>query len=345
MPYEIDLLAVGEEGKSGDAIAVRFGPALHRDHQTVLVVDGGFHDTGPQLVHHIQRYYQTDHIDIMVSTHPDGDHVNGLLHVMENTTVGELLMHRPWMHVDERQRRTLRNTLTGAVELESAALERGVLITEPFAGLQRFGVLTVLGPSPALYYELVPQFRPLLSTAEQLAAQLIDRIRGSVLVRVLEDLFFETLTDEGETSAENNTSVILHLNLDGGGILLTGDAGLPALEPAVELFKALGLDIAPLNLLHVPHHGSRRNVGPTILNRLIGPIGGFTDTSAVISCARNGAPKHPSARVMNALTRRGVDVYTTAGSGFCYPYHPPGRPGWGLATPHPLHEELDDDDH
>ncbi|MBF4307570.1 MBL fold metallo-hydrolase, partial [Vibrio anguillarum] len=46
MGYEIDFLGVGEESKSGDAIALRYGNLHgHRDEQTVVVIDGGFQST------------------------------------------------------------------------------------------------------------------------------------------------------------------------------------------------------------------------------------------------------------------------------------------------------------
>ncbi|MGI2014869.1 hypothetical protein [Shewanella oncorhynchi] len=54
MGYEVDFLGGGSESKSGYVIAIRFGN-LHgrRDEQTVVVIDGGFSDTGTELVEHI----------------------------------------------------------------------------------------------------------------------------------------------------------------------------------------------------------------------------------------------------------------------------------------------------
>ncbi len=79
MGYEIDFLAVGDNGRSGDAIALRYGN-LHgdRDAQRVVVIDGGFSDDGYRLAELIRTYYKTDHVDLVVSSHPDSDHANGL---------------------------------------------------------------------------------------------------------------------------------------------------------------------------------------------------------------------------------------------------------------------------
>jgi len=92
----------------------------------------------------------------------------------------------------------------------------------------------------------------------------------------------------------------------------------------------------PSKLFQVPHHGSKRNLGPKVLNRLIGPPinkGETRNISAFISCAKKGEPKHPSAKVINALTHRGVNVLATQGTGKCSHMGTPTREGWSSATP------------
>src|SRR5258706_15314493 len=95
--YEIDYLAV-ETDKSGDAIALRYSA---NNATYVHVIDGGYLDTGDQLVEHIKRYYGTTHIDHVVLTHPDQDHANGLRKVLESLTVGTLWINRPWLYAEE----------------------------------------------------------------------------------------------------------------------------------------------------------------------------------------------------------------------------------------------------
>lgn len=79
MGYELDFLGVGEESKSGDAIALRFGNLFGTRHeQTVVVIDGGFKSTGDSVVEHIRSHFNTGVVDVVISTHPDQDHINGL---------------------------------------------------------------------------------------------------------------------------------------------------------------------------------------------------------------------------------------------------------------------------
>src|SRR5258708_28213247 len=99
MDYEIDFLAVGDESKGGDAIALRYGNlAGPREEQTVIVIDGGYASTGQKMIEHITNRYNTTHVDIVLSTHPDRDHVTGLETVVEELSVGQMLMHQPWRH-------------------------------------------------------------------------------------------------------------------------------------------------------------------------------------------------------------------------------------------------------
>src|SRR5438105_4350699 len=102
MGYEVDFLPVGDGERSGDAIALRFGNLSgSRLEQTVMVIDGGYVESGEALVEHIKEYYKTDDVDIVVSTHPDADHAAGLAVVLEQLRVRVLWMHRPWNHTED----------------------------------------------------------------------------------------------------------------------------------------------------------------------------------------------------------------------------------------------------
>lgn len=100
MSYEIDFLPVGDGERSGDAIALRYGD-LHRGDQIVTVVDGGYTDDGEALMDHIERYYRTTFVDRVINTHPDDNHIRGLIPLVEKLSVGEgvdapaVVLHQP----------------------------------------------------------------------------------------------------------------------------------------------------------------------------------------------------------------------------------------------------------
>lgn len=362
MGCEVDFLPVGDGKRSGDAIAVRYGNLFgEREEQTVVVVDGGFQASGEALVEHINNYYDTNTVDIVVSTHPDADHTSGLSEVLEKMDVGQLWMHKPWEHADEianslADRRftergisqKLARALEDARDLEKIANRKGIPIIEPFAGLtDGTGCLSVIGPTEEYYESLLPDFR---STGVQKAAAeatFMSRVLEAgigLLAKVAESWGVETLTDDGETSAENNSSVILRLTVEDRNLLLTGDAGMPALTNAADWMEFI-LGVAPAEwwAMQVPHHGSKRNVGPTILNRIVGPKLNTpaSNICAFVSACKDGEPKHPAKKVTNAYLRRGAPVHATKGSTKHYGFGAPDR-GWSTSVPLPFYDEVDE---
>jgi len=255
--YEVDFLPVGKGESSGDAIALRFGYLLEQPpRQRVVIIDGGFQASGEALVKHVKKYYKTSRVDLVVSTHPDTDHVNGLEVVLEELSVGCLWMHLPWNHTDDiagmfrdgrvtdnSVREALRRSLDAARNLENLAKKKRIHIIEPFAGVRDdsgFGCVLVIGPAETFYEDLLPDFRgtPEPKGSISLLAKAILEARQFVS-KVAESLHYETLDDSGETSAENNSSVILLVVVDGHYLLFTGDAGIPALTAAADLLEGV----------------------------------------------------------------------------------------------------------
>jgi hypothetical protein len=151
----------------------------------------------------------------------------------------------------------------------------------------------------------------------------------------------ETLEEpeDDEVRAENNSSVILLLQIDGEQILLTADAGVPALTRAYGRALGLDIDLTKCCFYQVPHHGSRRNISPSILDLIVGPrlqIGTAAKATAYVSAAPEAGPKHPSSKVTNAFRRRGVNVVATQGNTLCYSRNAPQRYGWVPVTAIPL---------
>jgi beta-lactamase superfamily II metal-dependent hydrolase len=361
MGYEIDFLAVGEGARSGDAIALRFGNLFgSRLDQTVVVIDGGYTSSGEELVKHIQKWYGTNYVDLVISTHPDADHSAGLAVVLEQLRVGTLWMHLPWNHTediarmfqcdrvtDKSVRESLRRSLDSARDLERLARRRSIPIVEPFAGLiDATGRVIVAGPSEKFYESLLPGFRGTPEPVKSLGLIAKAFEAGKeVIRRVAERWDVETLTDDGETSPENNSSAMILVKADDNDFkLFTGDAGIPGLTAGADYLNARGVDSTKLTFVQVPHHGSQRNVGPTILNRLIGPKQreeGKIKT-AIVSAAKDGEPKHPSKKVTNAFRRRGAHVYATQGLTKHHYKDAPNRDGYSSANPLPFYFEVEE---
>lgn len=318
MAYEIEYIPVGDGEKGGDAIALRFGNLTGpRNKQSIVVIDGGFKESGEHLVKHIRSFYGTDYIDLVVSSHPDADHASGLSVVLENLNVGQLAMHRPWEHATEIKgffkngkitasglEDRLEKSLQHASDLEALATKKGVEIVEPFQGITGFGgVLQILGPSQEYYEALLANFKStpepikslgIFAPIQKATSDVIKYIPDNWLIDLLKD-------DEDTTSAENNTSTIMLFNVDGHKLLFTGDAGKTALLNAIAYAEGIGTSLAGMNFLDVPHHGSKRNLSSKILKKM-------NATTAIISAPAD-SKKHPAKKVINALEKHGAAVY------------------------------------
>jgi beta-lactamase superfamily II metal-dependent hydrolase len=339
--HEIDFLKAGEK-ENADAITMRFtrpdtGGFAH------VVIDAGWQEDGQTVVDFVRERYGVETVDLVIVSHPDGDHIGGMGTVFRELAVGELLIHR----LDQRGGAGL-PAAKAVGELVQLAEARGAVINEPFQGLERFGgALTILGPDEPYYNALAQEQQ---AQAEGRGARLgaaIAEAARRLADRVLEALPVEEVPfDDGPgCGPRNNSSVITFLQLDALRALLTADAGVPAVERALDYGVAAGLDVLAPDLIQIPHHGSRRNASSVLLNRALGPIGEPETRSAYVSVATENDPKHPAGRVVNAYKRRGYQWNWTAGNSIYRhsPDAPPRSDYWPL-SPMPALEELPDAD-
>lgn len=366
--YEIDFLPVGDGESSGDAICLRYSNDSGNT-WIVGVIDGGTKDSGEAICLHINQLYETSIVDFLICTHPDQDHASGLSIVLENLTVKKVLMHCPWDYVDhifeevndgrvtkESLRARLIDKHPFAYRVYELAQEKNIPIFHPFSDINNHNIpnLVIAGPSQDFYLNQVINFRSITNFTEESIKE-NDFFEGilksinTVTNWLVETWNNEALTDpeEDATSSENNSSVISYFNFNGHKALLTADAGTPALEKAADYLENYGEELKEFKIFQVPHHGSRRNIGPSILNRLIGHPKLFGENNtfiAFISCSKNGEPKHPNKKVVNALTRRGGRTVATQGEKKCYLNSKNPDRGWPEAIPLPFYDEIECDD-
>lgn len=337
MGYEVDFLPVGDG--NGDAICIRYG--TDATGYTIHIVDGGYADAGQTVVDHISRYYGAPgFVDHVVLSHADQDHASGLITVMEQFAVGALWMNRPWLYVQEVINNfhanytvqglwtAIRDAYPLLVELESIAVSKGVPIYEVFAGSQ-IGAFTVLAPTKQRYLALIPELDRTPQSygiAQKTSGQIIAEIIRKA-VKWVESWWVENLDDNPPpVSASNETSLVQLGIIEGRKILLTADVGPIGLTEAADVAAYYGV-LSPPNVVQIPHHGSRRNVTPSILNRWLGPpvAEGTNRGTAFCSVGRN-KPEYPRHRVKNAFLRRGYGVIATRDTWKSSYYGLPSKP-------------------
>lgn len=355
MLCEVEFLAVGDASRAGDAIVIRYGELTNF---SLMLVDGGTSDTGESIVSHIKSVFGHDaFLEHVVLTHSDADHASGLREVLREIPVRNLWLHAPWHHAEEAidffsNKRWTVQGLSQAIKDEYAiiaeiveiAQERSIPIYFPFQGAQ-IGPFVVLSPSRYSYVRLLPQFdktpdpdKELLEQADfwlgkdtsSLIAAAARALLEGIQSWTRESWGAERLKDGGVTSASNESSVVLYADIGNNRrYLLTGDAGVNALSWAADYANQRSLILSEFSFVQIPHHGSRRNVGPSILDRILGPIQpeGTERFSAFVSAPKDDS-RHPRKIVLNAFTRRGGSVRVTAGTNWLYMGGFPAREGY-----------------
>lgn len=343
--FEIDFVKAGENC-SGDAIALRY--QTDDGSMKIHVVDGGYTNDGQKLVDHINATYNyPNRIDHVVLTHPDRDHAAGLQTVLEEFSVGGLWMNRPWSHIDELLPRfdyaytregliqRLKKDFPHTATLEALATQSGIPIYDTFQG-QAIGEFIVLSPTREFYLDMIvaSEKTPEAEREETVLGRTFEVVREAA--RYVAQLWgVENLKgDITGTSSENETSIVQYANLCGEGVLLTGDAGVQALEEAHSYAVAGGLTLPGIDKFQIPHHGARRNLSTEILDKWLGPRLAFRPDasqltfSAMISAHENDED-HPRKAVLRAIWHRGGHVTSTERQSFVYwkGRHQEWRPG------------------
>lgn len=336
--HEFDVIAVGKD-KDADALAARFtrpdnGAMAH------VVIDAGWQADGDKVVATLEQHYKAPKVDVVLLTHPDGDHIGGLGKVFDSFSVDRLVLHR----LDQRGGANL-PAAKAVQELVEKAESKGTTVVEPRPGLTfAGGAMTILGPSDDYYDQLVQEEvekEAAAAVAKSLNLREAARAFGD---RVLGLLPVEVPFDDGPgANPRNNSSVITLLRLGSRRILLTADAGVPAIERALDYADEAGHPATKPDIVQIPHHGSRRNGSSAMLDRLLGTATDELRGESFVNVVSKEDPKHPSGRIVNAYKRRGYPYFWTAGMSYCWAEDAPARVGWGPASPGPTLDEPDDD--
>lgn len=333
--YDLDFLAVGDK-TSGDAIFIR----TKRTHQKQIInlVDGGYSGTAENITQFMHKWYDTNVIDNMILTHGDKDHISGLIKILESGEINVKILWAvfPWDYAEDLiygeyfnnrngvkwLQDELKRQYSSLSTLEELAKKNGIPIRTPFAGCS-IGEFKVLSPTKDFYLDN-------LASSAKTAQENPDRISGRSLFEStfaavrdistsLKDWGFENFKSDS-TSPENNNSVIQFSTLKNQRVLLTGDAGVEALGMAIENLEQGNKPI--VDILQVPHHGSRRNLSSELLDVIIGDkFNTKREAEAakrlitVISAGKNDS-NHPRKAVVRALYHRGAKIFDTKKGGF-----------------------------
>lgn len=303
---------------NADSIYIRY---WENSIPTNILIDGGRKAHVDQVEKFLQERSEdstecTSTIDHLVCSHSDDDHAGGLVPLVENRKfpIGKGWVHdlRGSEYLPASYGASLRawgatkllEKIEASEQTRIALLEalesRGIVHEDPFMGAQ-IGPMWVLGPTQDFFRD---QYNQLLteesakSMESALAARATEQYLSEAMVKLAEA---SKELGEGLTTPVNEVSTIILMpgrRDSSGHYLFTGDVGPQGLDEVIGRFSD---NVASLQWLDVPHHGSRRSMRKDQVDTL-------APKRAFISA--KGSVKHPSKKLVNALKEHGK-VYST----------------------------------
>jgi glyoxylase-like metal-dependent hydrolase (beta-lactamase superfamily II) len=305
--------------REGDAIWVRWGDG----HQ--LLVDMGTAGTGRALADRIRALPQDKRaFDLLVVTHVDADHIGGVLTCVVDPTepIPGLTFADVWFNgwehlhggVPAEEEPALEPM--GGVQGEkltswlrdhawNEAFDRAAVVRTD-TGLPRRELpsglsITVVTPVQQRLTDLIDTWREDVAEALDKGADLdvspgLESM-GPSTPPILESLIdLEVLTDETspkDPSKANAASISLLLEADGQRVLLTGDTIASELINGLALLGGGGA--VPLDLIKLPHHGSRQNISRALVEAVDCPLWVFSSDGTKF--------RHPDAVAVGRVVR------------------------------------------
>lgn len=346
--WKIDLLPCSENTKSGDCILLRFGDLFTgKQDQNVFIIDGGFANTAASIKKHLDEYYNCYynnkyHITGMVLTHPDQDHISGLVELLKDDQiiVSNLIVNAPWKTLTRswfKDGRITNNSLKKELQDVFQKLYQLIDLAENkhkakiWYGVDNLGTLncgdakiTILGPDKVFYNRCIANSEKTREKSDEVRSmetttvKSIDKEEPYLPGRI-------KWPEIDSTSAINESSIVFLFEYDGFKMLFTGDSGRDGLTNALKFADSISTNISDTQIIKMPHHGSRHNINKAFLDRFT-----HKNRTCYISCAEGDEGHHPSKRLVNLLNEKGFRVLSTSGSTLNRSHNAPDR-GWNIA--------------
>lgn len=315
--YDVVFFPVDRGSRGGDAILVRYSSANYRE---TSVIDFGYEETFEEYKHLLPK-----RIDYVFNTHFDGDHIGGLLALVQKHEIGEICMtfdpDRPlnekvsWGLLTELMMKELSGKIIDPIRRTRllASIDQGrelirfardcipaIPVSFVTQGAQK-GSFWILAPSEEY---LKPLKKKILKESRTVTEA---KIALGAKYSLVERFIVEAAT------AANESSILLWTNFGfslTGGFLFTGDGSSKTIADAVAgattnpKLKKQNIDLKKLDLFQLPHHGSQTYFKP-------GKDGVSAPTTVV--SAPEQSVHHPSPELLKNLKANSVQPYCTQG--------------------------------
>ncbi len=256
----------------GDAIYIRLPD------KTDLLIDGGPNQSVLHCLGRFMPFYDRK-IETVILTHPEADHLNGLLAVLKRYQV-EYLVTTP-----------VANSSQNYQKLLDLVAEKQIKVKNFYAGEQiQFGLVQFIG--------LWPQKNWLVSQLNCLDSQLcVSLAKGE-----------DKVLGVGSTTRLNDFSIVGLLSFGAFDVLLTADAESQIQEKILADLPKLTMIDNQLEVFKVSHHGAKNSLNEHFLAF-------FKPELAVVSVGKNNRYGHPHPNLLAKLNEIGLPLLRTDETG------------------------------
>ncbi len=267
----------------GDSAYIRF------PNQMDMLIDGGPDRKVLACLSKAMPFYDRS-LNVVMLTHPQADHLNGLLDVFSRYDVGVFIAP------------SVGNATDGYRTLLETIKQKKIYVKNLYAGSNlRFGDarVAILWPDRIWVSEKIGE-----TSCESMGTVCLAKTDGA---RVLG----ATTNVVGATTKEdlNHFSFFAQLSYGTFDALFTGDGDAKTQEAMRDYGRIVDASPAdPIEVFKVPHHGSRTGIFGDFLDQLHAKI-------AVVSVGAKNNYGHPAKETLARLKEAGMDIFRTDQNG------------------------------
>ena len=326
MGFYIEMINVGQ----GDSFLLTLDD--EKGNEAFVLIDGGNKDKEDNIIKHIMDY-AGGHIQLVIGTHIDDDHIGGLIKVVDVLKVDKLILNTPgnfdkWL--------SIRNYLKRFVKVASLSkLEKGIAAANELLETAQRKNIPVEHAYQGRIWNCGEITLEVLSPTEE-------RLQNAWAEKILEDIsdlqkntnrqfWVEAGIQAPPTTESNDASIILELRHKGNPhALLTGDAGANVIKEATKG--------KTYPFLKVPHHGSKTGLDEELIKQL-------SPNTAYIPVGEN-QHGHPNIEILDLLRNQGARTFCSEKTKdcrkecinkkfivLCHYIDKPLRAGWNTVDP------------
>lgn len=265
------------QAEYGDAIIIK---TVTGSHPFIIVVDGGPQGTADEIA---QQLMELGHIDLMVLTHFDEDHIQGLIKYVEQFKNKQLPVDKFWCNCAQKidlpsdtliseARYENANTLSEYLREQAKQNSSFIWIENIDTSIAPIDLgdlkIDILSPSDAILSELKTDYDEYAETHGWFDKEDKDTEIALVNYNPDKDKTLEELSKADSVRSVNlwnKASIAFLLQAEGKKVLMLGDADADVVADCLETLNGKE-SVTDIDLIKLSHHGSKHNISKRLMS-------------------------------------------------------------------------------